>query len=93
MQKLVCAQEQLIYPKPAGGSDVGVAELTELLAAVDLDYLLDRHGMHATVDWGAVLSLGACFFVHTRCVTNDANASQLSSHSMCANHPQRNNGM
>jgi len=41
---------------------VGVAELTELLAAVDLDYLLDRHGMHATVDWGAVLSLGACFW-------------------------------
>ena len=54
-------QEQLIYPKAAGGSDVGVAELTELLAAVDLDYLLDRHGMHATVDWGAILSLGACF--------------------------------
>ena len=62
---LTAVQEQLIYPTAAGGSDMGAAELTELLAAVDLDYLLDRHGMHATVDWGAVLSLGAYNIGHT----------------------------
>ena len=43
-------------PQGRGWQRRGRAELTELLAAVDLDYLLDRHGMHATVDWGAILS-------------------------------------
>jgi hypothetical protein len=52
------AQEQLIYPTPAGGSDMSEADLMELLHAVDLEYLLHRHGMHDTVDWGAALSLG-----------------------------------
>ena len=54
----MAVQEQLIYPTPAGGSDMSEAELMELLHAVDLEYLLHRHGMHATVDWGAALSLG-----------------------------------
>ena len=71
-------QEQLIYPKPAGGSDVGVAELTELLAAVDLDYLLDRHGMHATIDWGAVLSLGVCFNLSSTSTLDPPQHSRLS---------------
>ena len=56
----MAVQEQLIYPTPAGGSDMSEAELMELLHAVDLEYLLQRHGMHATVDWGSVLSLGVC---------------------------------
>ena len=34
--------------------------MRELLRAVDLDYLLERHGMHSVVDWGRILSLGAC---------------------------------
>ena len=33
--------------------------LRELLAAVDLEYLLDRTGMHAAVNWHDTLSLGA----------------------------------
>ena len=33
--------------------------LRELLAAVDLEYLLDRVGMHAAVNWHDTLSLGA----------------------------------
>ena len=33
-------------------------ELRELLRAVDLDYLLERHGMHTILDWGRILSLG-----------------------------------
>ena len=33
--------------------------MRELLRAVDLDYLLERHGMHSVVDWGRILSLGA----------------------------------
>ena len=37
--------------------DEGV--LRELLAAVDLEYLLERVGMHAAVNWHDTLSLGA----------------------------------
>jgi len=33
--------------------------LRELLAAVDLEYLLERVGMHAAVNWHDTLSLGA----------------------------------
>ena len=34
-------------------------ELRELLAAVDLEYLLDREGMDRAVNWHDSLSLGA----------------------------------
>lgn len=34
------------------------AELRELLATVDLQYLADREGLNTEVDWGEVLSLG-----------------------------------
>jgi ABC-type uncharacterized transport system fused permease/ATPase subunit len=52
-------QEQLVYPLAVSQERIEEAELRRLLAAVDLEYLLDREaGADGVVNWGEVLSLG-----------------------------------
>ena len=48
-------------PEVADGEEDIIREdaMQELLRAVDLEYLLERHGMHTVLDWGHILSLGA----------------------------------
>jgi len=54
-------REQIIYPLTEGEvplTDLPEGKLRELLAMVDLEYLLERGGSAERTDWGAVLSLG-----------------------------------
>ena len=52
--------DQLTYPDTTGGEELSRAEVAELLAAVDLDYLLDREDAltNSEIVWEDELSLG-----------------------------------
>ena len=52
--------DQLTYPDTTGGEELSRAEVADLLAAVDLDYLLDREDAltNSEIVWEDELSLG-----------------------------------
>jgi ABC-type uncharacterized transport system fused permease/ATPase subunit len=52
--------DQLTYPDTTGGEELSRAEVAELLAAVDLEYLLDREDAltNNEIVWEDELSLG-----------------------------------